>query len=262
MNRAAFLMLFLMAVPFRMVLSQEWQFMQVCDPQLGMVDLNNELQRLNNVVDNVNNSDIDFVVVCGDFVQHASDSTFAQFTSIIEKFTVPCYLAPGNHDMSRVPQKNNIKLYKKYFGRHFFTFNHNGYRFIITNSMLWKHDLGWRSRKHNRWFLKNCKQAERKNEPVVVAGHYPLYIDSLTEEEHKFNFSIPKRNALLETFEQYGVEAYLSGHQHELKVHQQGRTQLVTGETLSKNFDDRPFGVRLWTVQKDTMFHKFISIEP
>jgi serine/threonine-protein phosphatase CPPED1 len=94
------------------------------DPQLGMVKFSEEKMRLNKLVDYANTSNGDLVIICGDLVHHASDSTFSQFKSIIEKLNVPCYLLPGNHDMGKVFDKKSIKRYKEYFGNHYYKFNY------------------------------------------------------------------------------------------------------------------------------------------
>ncbi len=101
-----------------------------------------------------------------------------------------------------------------------------------------------------------------KRRPVIVIGHYPLYIDQPDEEEQYFNLPLDKRLEVLELFTENNVLAYLSGHKHTTVINNYKGIQLVTGETTSRNFDERPLGFRHWEVSSDTIVHHFVSIEP
>ena len=89
----------------------------------------------------------------------------------------------------------------------------------------------------------------------------PLYLEQSNEEENYSNFPVGKREEMLSLFEEHEVEAYLTGHTHRTIIHTHKHTQLVSGETSSKNFDDRPMGFRLWEVSSDTLQHHFVALE-
>ena len=52
----------------------------------------------------------------------------------------------------------------------------------------------------------------------------------------------------------------MSGHTHKLLVNNYENIQFVSGETTSKNFDERPYGFRLWDVSSDTIQHQFVPL--
>ncbi|NQV31706.1 MAG: hypothetical protein HQ515_03385 [Phycisphaeraceae bacterium] len=75
------------------------------------------------------------------------------------------------------------------------------------------------------------------------------------------NLPPAKRKELLSLFEKRGVVAVLGGHVHRLLINEYKGIQLVNAETTSKNFDDRPFGFRLWHVEAERPFkHEFIPL--
>ena len=53
-------------------------------------------------------------------------------------FKMPCYTAPGNHDVGNIPNDTSLKYYRKTIGKDYYKFKNKGYSFIVTNTQLWK----------------------------------------------------------------------------------------------------------------------------
>ena len=261
-NSTAYLLLFVL-LAFSISCSNQQQepfkFAQLCDTQLGMGGYDHDKQTFEQAVQQINDLDVDFVVICGDLVHHANDSSYADFKRIMNGFQMPCYPAPGNHDVGKIPTDSSLQYYREMIGKDYFTFENKGCSFVITNTQLWKADVGQESKKHDLWF-KNTLDSIGDNSKIFVVGHYPLFIKSVDEEEKYFNLPPSHREEILGLFREYKVKAYLTGHKHETIINKFGNTQLVSGETTSKNFDKRPMGFRLWEVSNDSISHKFIPL--
>lgn len=240
---------------------KSFSFVQLCDTQLGMGGYEHDVKTFKQAVKQVNALNPDFVIICGDLVQEANDSSYSDFKNIMEGFQIPCYVAPGNHDVGNIPNDTTLSYYRKTIGKDYYDFEHKEHSFIVTNTQLWKINVERESEKHDQWFKEILSIQNEKQHPIFVIGHYPLYTESTTEEEHYFNFPIEKRQELLELFTQKKVKAYLSGHTHKLVLNKYENIQLVSGETTSKNFDNRPFGFRSWEVSSDTIKHLFVSLK-
>jgi 3',5'-cyclic AMP phosphodiesterase CpdA len=173
---------------------------------------------------------------------------------------MPCYVAAGNHDVGNIPNDSTLSYYRKTIGKDYYEFKNKGYSFIVTNTQLWKHDIGVESQKHERWFQETLEKQNRKRRPVFVIGHFPLYTEQPDEDEHYFNLPSKKRREILALFRDNNVVAYLSGHTHRTITNSYETIQLVTGETTSKNFDNRPFGFRLWQVSSDSVQHQYVAL--
>jgi predicted phosphodiesterase len=53
----------------------------------------------------------------------------------------------------------------------------------------------------------------------------------------------------------------IGGHTHTLCINEYNDIQLVNAETTGKNFDNRPFGFRLWHIESSRPFkHNFIAL--
>ena len=123
---------------------------------------------------------------------------------------------------------------------------------------------GWKneSEKHDQWVKATIRKAKKmKSIPPSCWGHYPLYTEDPEEADHYYNLPDTTRRQLLELFVENNVAAYLSGHTHKLTVNQYQEIQMVSGETTSKNFDERPMGFRLWQVAADSIKHQFVPLE-
>lgn len=219
-----------------------------------------DIETFKQAVKQINELDPDFVILCGDLVNNANDSTYADFMSIMKGFKVPCYLAPGNHDVGNVPNNETLSYYRKTIGEDYYNFQNKKHSFIVTNTQLWKAQVDHESEKHDKWFENTLKSECNKQHPTFVIGHFPLYTESPEEKEHYFNLPLTKRKRILELLKKYNVTAYLSGHSHKFITHNYEGIQLVSGETTSKNFDDRPMGFRLWHVFPSSAEHHFVEL--
>jgi len=237
-----------------------FSFIQICDPQLGMGGYENDVLSLGQAVKQINELDVDFVIFCGDLVKHASENSFADFKSIASGLNIPFHCVPGNHDVGMVPNDTTLAFYRGIIGEDYFSFQHKGVSFIFTNSQLWKTDIGEESQNHAKWF-KETLTNDNSTERTIVIGHFPIYIKSIDEEETYSNLPPEQREYLLETFSKNNVDAYLSGHKHKVVINNYKGIQLFSGETTSKNFDNRPKGFRKWELTADTLLHTFVALE-
>lgn len=236
-------------------------FVQMCDPQLGMGGHAHDTASLHQAVRQVNDLEADFVLICGDLFHHASDSSFKDFRDITTEFDMPVYLVAGNHDVGNIPNDSTLGYFRETFGEDYYAFKYGGWGFIICNTQLWKNPIGEESQMHDRWFREALSRYSGRSTPIIVLGHHPLFVTEPNEEETYFNLSSEKRREILDLFVDHGIKAYLSGHKHETLLNNYMGIQLVTGETTSRNFDDRPLGFRLWEVTRDSLRHHFVPLE-
>ncbi len=241
---------------------QSFTFVQMCDTQLGFGGYKDDVARFEQAVTQINAMKPDFVVICGDLVNKFNDDSVAEFNRIKGGFAMPCYCAPGNHDLGNSPSHAGMKRYRTLVGKDYYSFEHKGYTFVITNTQFWKGYLKGESEKHDSWFKETLKAASKKGSPLFVVGHYPLFLKTADEEEGYYNLPPAKRKELLRLFEVHGVVAMLAGHTHKTIINRHKDIQLVTGETTSVNFDKHPFGFRIWRVTESrSVQHEFVPLQ-
>ena len=84
----------------------------------------------------------------------------------------------------------------------------------MVNTQLWKVNLENESEKHDNWFKKTIEDQNSNNNPIIIVGHYPLYVETLNEKETYHNLPFIKRKEVMDLFRKNNVVAYLSGHTH------------------------------------------------
>ena len=129
-----------------------FSFVQLCDTQLGRGGYEHDIETFKQAVVQINELNPDFVIICGDLVDNANDSSYSDFININKKFKVPCHLAPGNHDVANIPTNTTLNYYRKTIGKDYYDFQNKNHSFIITNTQLWKSNIESESEKHNKWF--------------------------------------------------------------------------------------------------------------
>jgi len=236
-------------------------FVQLCDTQLGFGGYEHDIQSFNIAVKHINRLNPEFVVICGDLVNSSNDSSYADFKEIKEGFKMPCYNTPGNHDVGNIPNDTTLNYYRETIGEDYYKFQNKGYSFIVTNTQLWKSKVEKESENHDNWFKETLKNERNNDNPVFVIGHYPLYVDSLVEEETYHNLPLTKRKEVLNLFKQNNVVAYLTGHTHKTVINNYENIQLVSGGTTSRNLDKNPLGFRIWEVSPDSITHWFVPLQ-
>lgn len=241
--------------------NESFSFIQICDIQLGFSDYEQDIGSFRQAVRQTNELNPDFVVICGDLVNTADNKSFSDFKEIKSLLQMPCYCVPGNHDIGNKPTSKSLQHYRKTIGRDYFVLEHKGATFIFVNSQLWKEPLEYESEKQDLWLKEKLKNAFEKRQQIFVVGHYPLFCREVDEPEGYMNLPIKIRKELLGLFEQYSVVAVLGGHAHRLILNHYNEIQMVNAEAVSKNFDKRSPGFRLWHVKNNLPpIHKFIPL--
>ena len=249
--------------PARGGAAEAFSFVQLCDPQLGIGGYEHDLDSFRKAVAQINLLKPDLVIVCGDLVHRGHDNQrFEDFLAVKTRLTMPCYLAPGNHDIGNYPNHETLANYRKRVGKDYYAFQHKGHTFIIVNTQLWKHPLAGESEAQDQWFRETLRDTAARKSPVIVAGHLPLY--TLDPEEPQTIHNIPpkRRTGLLDLLTEHRVVAVLSGHVHANIVHDHAGIQLITTASTSWNLGNTPLGFRLWRVETERPWaHQYVEVE-
>jgi 3',5'-cyclic AMP phosphodiesterase CpdA len=229
--------------------AKPFDFVQMCDPQVGFTEYAEDLGRFEAAVKQVNALGPDLVVICGDLVNAPNEKSFADFGAAKRQFRIPCYAAPGNHDVGSPSTPESLERYRRSVGKDYYSVERKGCRFVVANSQLWKTPLAGETEKQDSWLAKTLENATKRQQRVFVVMHHPLFLKRPDELEEYFNLRPEKRKQLLSLFERSGVVAVLAGHTHTTTLQEYHGIQLVTSETTSRNFDKRPYGFRIWHVE-------------
>ena len=177
------------------------------------------------IFDQINQSGAAFCIHLGDMVHPVPE--LASHTDAVENFhrlasnlKMPLYLTPGNHDIGDKPvtwmpagmvNGEHIALYRKRFGRDYFSFDHQQCHFIIINSPL-VNSGDPAEAEQAAWLEADLDTCKGKR--TFMFSHYPVYVSDPEEPESYDNIDEPGRSWLLDLIRRYKPEALFAGHVH------------------------------------------------
>lgn len=166
-----------------------------------------------------------FVIHLGDIV-HPMPAlpTFAQavrqFKSLTAELPCPLYVLPGNHDVGdkRIDwmpadqvSEEHLASYRAAFGDDFLSFDAEGIRCVLINSLLINSGLPAEA-EQKEWLEKQIASADGKR--VFLFMHYPPFVYSENEPGSYDNLDEPGRQWLVSLMKDPRVEASFAGHVH------------------------------------------------
>jgi predicted phosphodiesterase len=220
-------------------------------------------------VEQINELDLDFAVHLGDIVRSMPFApTFDQESKlslrILERFNVPYYLAPGNHDIGNKPSmgfpgsdrrsalkkaghmvkpgepalkltvcEENTELYRGIFGDPFFSWDHEGNHFIVLNTMAFNSGIPGDA---EQWeWLRTDLEANKDARNIIMFGHVGLYWATPADIGFR-NYEVidePARSTLLDLINRYDIDNVFTGHTHHMFRNRYGDSQLITAPSTA-----------------------------
>lgn len=270
-----------------------FDFVQLCDPQISVAHAHRDVANLKAAAAQIQRLTPPpaFVLICGDLVDVSSRVTQAGLDEGLAAFDLPLHVVPGNHDVIVPPRASSLAAFRARHGGDTFSFDHGGYAFIGVNNQFWfsevrdvkgnlqkqmSSEMKEEARRHDEWFEEALRQASGAGRPIIVMGHYPVFLKSPDDPIYfgglMRNLPQPKRKQLFRLFREHGVLAYLSGHVHANYVSaHQGVTYVTTarpGPNISRGRgpDGAPMidppGFRIWSVAGAApLEHRFVPLE-
>jgi outer membrane protein assembly factor BamB len=128
---------------------------------------------LNRMVDEINQTNVDFTVVTGDLSNTGSDPELLAVKKALDKLIKPCYVLPGNHETNW--SESAGLTFNKLWGNDRFLFDYNGYLFVGFNTGPYmKMGDGHVKQEDILWLKRQLGQKKLKNEVLISFAHYPL----------------------------------------------------------------------------------------
>lgn len=176
------------------VAAQEpFTFVQLCDPQFcrsGSCEEDMAMYAL--AVEYINELEPDFVLIDGDLVDMLKQwATWDDFLDLSSQFDMPYYCVVGNNDVGTDPDPMLLQDFRDRIGPDWFAFNHKGFLFAGINTQIIKSTaLPTDAAAQDSWLTDTLEAAHAAGTPVIVTGHYPLFIGSPVEVENSLNLPL------------------------------------------------------------------------
>ena len=147
---------------------------------------------------------VDFVIFGGDITEFGSDEEIATTKEMLDGLRKPYYILSGNHDSKW--SESGCNTFAKTFGYEWFSFDHNGIRFIGCNSgpnmrmapaLVPREAMVW---------LDSLVTATPSTQPLIFINHYPM-------DESTLNYG-----EVIDILKRGNVQLALCGHGHNDRV--------------------------------------------
>lgn len=160
---------------------------------------------------------LDFLVSVGDIVPYGEEAHYIKYKKLIGSVGLPLHQAIGNHDAVG----GGWKRFEKHFGPRYYTFEHEGDRFIVIDNSL----PGSFDKEQFAWLKQQLAKPARHK---FVVMHKPVFDPSELYKSHVMS-SRAVTEALVKLFAKHKVDYVLAGHIHGYARSERGRvTYLVS----------------------------------
>lgn len=220
-----------------------------------------DLARFERAVEKVNALKPDLAVITGDMTHNAED-VVKDWPRLLKAFEVPVYVAPGNHDMGRHVTKENYERHLSVFGYDRKAFDVKGWRIIIGNTQfLFPTVLKDEQAAYHKWVEAELENAKKYEGRVILAGHYPPFVNGWNEKDGYENYPSGLRQDRMRMYRQKGAAFILAGHTHRFGIRGYKELTILNAEVTSNSFDSRPFGFRMFEIGDDMDYsYNFVGV--
>jgi len=217
-------------------------------------------------VEEINLLNPDFVIITGDLVfgqlyPFEYSVEYRKCYKILQQFDVPTFLCPGNHDGYIQTGQDGFRLWEKFIGPLYYSFNYGDYHFTSVNSYDWPAPSRWAisyaplqwgghiREEQMKWIEKDLEHSTNAKARFIMLHHNPLW-DTKNDSLLK-NGNYTGREELLSLIEKYNVSAVFDGHVHYDNVTEQNGTLYITTTTCASELsaEDAYWGYRLIEVE-------------
>ena len=211
-----------------------------------------DLCRFERVIDKVNDLKPDVALIAGDMT-HVPEHLVRDWPRLLGRFKVPVVAVPGNHDVGIPLLRRHVERFRQVFGRDYAAVDVNGWRLVAGNSQYWyaTDDAPELKRAYGEWLGAELEKARGYAGRVILASHISPFAYRFNEGDSYESCPQKDRGAKLAAYRAAGARFYLAGHMHRMCARAYGDLTILTAETTCGNFDEAPFGFRLFEAGDD-----------
>lgn len=246
-------------------------FFQMADTQFGFFNANKEFSRetenFEQAIAAANRLKPAFVIVCGDLVNKPGDMPqINEYHRIAAKLdpSVKLYNVSGNHDVENTPNAASLAIYRKHFGKDYYTFRSGNIFGIVLNSSLIKDPslAPDETSAQDAWLSKALEEAgNSKAKNIMVFMHHSLFLTDPNEQDQYFNISTERRKIYLDLFHKYQVKHVFAGHYHRNALGRSGDLEMITTGPVGRPLGSDSSGFRIVNVKGRAVDHKYYTLD-
>ena len=238
-------------------------------------------------LDTVNSLKPAFILTGGDLIMDAlgqsygrADSLYVLYQETIKKAEAPVYNTMGNHEIYGIYSRSGAdpahpeygeKMYEKRIGPLYYSFMHEGWKFMILNSVEDTHRnkyVGLIDSVQIAWIEDELDKTDPEI-PIVISTHIP-FISVMTQRyggstvANDSSLIVYNSSPVLDLFREHNLKLVLQGHLHVLEDSYYEGVHYITGGAVSAAWWKGPYltceeGFLWLTFGRDDFTWKYID---
>ena len=239
------------------VVNQEkFSFAFLTDVHLNKQNRGESNDGLRQALEDTKHRNVSFIMFGGDNVEtdrmkkedaDAAEEVHKRFKQIVDESGQQCHFTIGNHDRYYYSDGQvdslGYRLFEKYFGPTYGSFDYQGVHFITLNSLDHDADKNYSIGAAQMEWLKTDLEKTGKLTPIVVTLHVPmlsLYYP-VVEGTFKGTDMISNSQSVLNLLKEYNTKLVLQGHQHLYEEINERQCWFITGGAVCAYWWGGPF---------------------
>jgi alkaline phosphatase D len=204
-----------------------------------------------------------FVVVTGDLTESFRDAEVLYLKHLVDRFTLPVLLVPGNHDVGFDPNPQSIAKWNQAFPNFATPYQRDfgPLRVIAMDSQLYNarranREVNAEGKRQWKAFTKRVRASRKEGRRTILAYHIPI-VPNFFRQRVKANWRAADMKRMRKLLARQHVEASLTGHIHRDETYLEDRTWMLNAPPISLKYDREP-SYRLFRVTPEGLMFRQI----
>jgi alkaline phosphatase D len=204
-----------------------------------------------------------FVVVTGDLTESFRDAEVLYLKHLVDRFTLPVLLVPGNHDVGFDPTPHSIEKWNQAFPDFATPYQRDfgPLRVIAMDSQLYNarranREVNAEGKRQWKAFAKRVRASRKEGRRTILAYHIPI-VPNFFRQRVKANWRAADMKRMRKLLARQHVEASLTGHIHRDETYLEDRTWMLNAPPISLKYDREP-SYRLFRVTPEGLMFRQI----
>ncbi len=206
-----------------------------------------------------------FVVITGDLTESFRHAEVLYLKNLVDRFTLPVLLVPGNHDVGFDPTPDTIAKWNAAFPKFATPYQRDfgPLRIVAMDAQLYN---ARRSNKEvnriadRQWWdmIKLLKAAKREGRRTIMAYHIPI-VPNFFRQRVSGSWRTADMKRMRKALSSNDVEATLTGHLHRDETYLEDKTWMLNAPPISLKYEREP-SYRLFRVTSSGLMFRQVYL--
>jgi alkaline phosphatase D len=206
-----------------------------------------------------------FVIITGDLTEAFREAEVLYLKNLVDRFTLPVVLVPGNHDVGFDPTPASIARWNQAFPDSATPFQRDfgPIRVIAMDSQLYNarranREVNAEGKRQWKALVKQVRAARKERRRTILAYHIPI-VPNFFRQRVKANWRAADAKRMRALLASQHVEATLTGHIHRDETYLEDRTWMLNAPPISLKYEREP-SYRLFRVTPEGLMFRQIYL--